>query len=133
MRKKLFEEQIVNVKYCTGLTEVAQWLKKKKKSACQCRRPSFHPSVGKIPWRRKWQPTPVFLPGCSHGQSSLAGYSPWGCKESDTTEHTHTTHCTGLSQTIVDIANIYWGFLGSTIFCQAHLMCRLTLYNIPKK
>ena len=34
--------------------------------------------VGKIPWRRKWQPTPVFLPGKSHGQRSLAGYSPWG-------------------------------------------------------
>ena len=41
---------------------------------------------GKIPWRRKWQPTPVFLPGASHGQRSLAGYSPWGHKESDTTE-----------------------------------------------
>jgi len=43
------------------------------------------PQVGKIPWRRAWQPTPVFLPGESHGQGSLAGYSPWGCKESDTT------------------------------------------------
>ena len=42
--------------------------------------------VGKIPWRREWQPTPVFLPGESQGQSSLAGYSPWGQKESDTTE-----------------------------------------------
>ena len=39
-----------------------------------------------IHWRRKWQPTPVFLPGESHGQRSLAGYSPWGHKESDTTE-----------------------------------------------
>ena len=38
------------------------------------------------PWRRKWQPTPVFLPGKFHGQSSLVGCSPWGCKESDTTE-----------------------------------------------
>ena len=37
-------------------------------------------------WRRKWQPTPVFLPGESHGQRSLVGYSPWGGKESDTTE-----------------------------------------------
>ena len=36
--------------------------------------------VEKIPWRRKWQPTPVFLPGESHGQRSLVGYSPWGCK-----------------------------------------------------
>ena len=42
--------------------------------------------VGKIPWRRKWQPTPVFLPRESHGQRSLAGYSPQGCKELDTTE-----------------------------------------------
>ena len=43
---------------------------------------------GKIPWRRKWQLTPVFLPGESHGQRSLVGYSPWGHKESDTTEAT---------------------------------------------
>ena len=46
----------------------------------------FHPQVRKIPWRRKWQPTPAFLPGESHGQRSLAGYSPWVRKESDTTE-----------------------------------------------
>ena len=46
----------------------------------------------KTSWRRKWQPTPVFLPGESHGQRSLAGYSPRGCKESDMTEHPHT-HC----------------------------------------
>ena len=44
------------------------------------------PWVGKIPWRRKLQLTPVFLPGKFHGQRSLVGYSPWGCKESDTTE-----------------------------------------------
>ena len=44
--------------------------------------------VGKGPWGRKWQPTPVFLPGKSQGQRSLAGYSPWGCTESDTTEAT---------------------------------------------
>ena len=43
----------------------------------------------KIPWRRKWQPTSVFLPGKSHGQRSLVGYSPWGCKESYTTEQLH--------------------------------------------
>ena len=45
--------------------------------------------VGKIPWRRKWQSTPVLLPGKSHGQRSLVGYSPWGRKESDTTERLH--------------------------------------------
>ena len=41
----------------------------------------FDPWVGRIPWDRKWQPTPVFLPGEFHGQRSLAGYSPWDCKE----------------------------------------------------
>ena len=57
-----------------------------KKSACQCRSCRFDPWVRNIPWRRKWQSTPVFLPGKSHGQSSIAGCSPWCCKESDTTE-----------------------------------------------
>ena len=51
----------------------------------QCRRSGFDPWVGKIPWRRKWQPIPVPLPGKSHGQKSLVGCSPWGRKESGTT------------------------------------------------
>ena len=57
----------------------------------------FDPWVGKITWRRQWQPTPVFLPGEFQGQRSLAGYSPWGGTESEVTErlthtqtHTHT-------------------------------------------
>ena len=59
-------------------------------SVClECRRPRLDPWVGKIPWRRKWQPTPVLLPGESHGGRSLVGYSPWGRKESDTTERLH--------------------------------------------
>ena len=69
--------------WCTG-----------KEPACQCRRHKrlgFDPWVRKIPWRRKWQPTPVFLPGKSHGQRSLEGYIPWGHKESDTTEHACVT------------------------------------------
>ena len=78
-----------------------------KPSTCQCRRPRFDPWVGKIPWRRKRQPTPVFLPGKSHGHRSLAGYSPLGHKVSDTTEllrtltltHTHT-HTHTLSHTL---------------------------------
>ena len=51
-----------------------------KGSACQCRSLGFNPWVRKIPWRRKWQPTPVFLSGRSNGQRSLAGYSPGSCK-----------------------------------------------------
>ena len=49
--------------------------------------------VRKIPWRRAWQPTPVLLPGESHGQRRLAGYSPWGHKESDTTRLLTHTKC----------------------------------------
>ena len=45
--------------------------------------------VRKIPWRREWQPTPIFFPGESHGQRSLVGYNPWGHKDSDMTEYTH--------------------------------------------
>ena len=51
-----------------------------KESICQCRRCGFNPWVGKIPQRRKWQPTPVFLPGKCDGQRSLEGYSPQGHK-----------------------------------------------------
>ena len=54
----------------------------------QRRRPEFDTWVRKIHWRRAWQPTPVFLPGESHGQRSLAGYSPRGHTESDMTEVT---------------------------------------------
>ena len=57
-----------------------------KEPTCQCRRHKrlrLDPWVRKIPWRRKWQPTPVFFPGESCGQRILGGYSPWGQKESD--------------------------------------------------
>ena len=57
-----------------------------KESTCNADRPEFNPWVRTIPWQRKWQPTPVFWPGESYGQRSLAGYSPWGCKESDMTQ-----------------------------------------------
>ena len=52
-----------------------------KESTCKCRRCKrlgFNPWLGKIPWSRKWQPTPVFLPGKCHGQKNVAGYSSWG-------------------------------------------------------
>ena len=63
------------------LRQLSVWL--------QSRRPGFDPWVGKIPWRGKWQPIPVFLPGKSHGQWSMVGYCPWGRKESDMTERLH--------------------------------------------
>ena len=58
----------------------------------------FDPWVGKIPWRRKWQPTPVFLPGKSHGQKSLASYSPQGHKESDTTKQLWGFPCSSVGK-----------------------------------
>ena len=61
----------------------------------QCRRRGFNPWVGKIPRRRAWQPTPVFLPGEPHGQRLPEGYSPHGCKESDTTEETEHARTQG--------------------------------------
>ena len=78
-----------------------------KELACLCGRHKkgrFDPWVGKIPWRRAWQPTPVFLPGESCGQRSLAGYSPWGHKELDSTEATQHT-CTWKGNGMKDV----WG------------------------
>ena len=56
-----------------------------EESLQQWRRLGLHPWVGKIPWRREWQPTPVFLPRKFHGHRSLVGYSPWGHREPDMT------------------------------------------------
>ena len=80
-------------------------------SVClQCRRPGFDSWVRKIPWRRKWQSTSALLPGKSHGWRSLIGYSPWGRKESDTTEQLH--------------------FLRLTIFITPfYILCWLISYN----
>ena len=69
----------------TGIKGLLWWLSGKE-SAQHCRRPGFHPWVRKTPWRRKWQPTPVFLPVKSQGQWSLVGYSPWSRKELDMTQ-----------------------------------------------
>ena len=77
----------------SGLTQIIPWGLPwwlRWKSIClQCGRPGFHPWVRRIPWRRKWHPTPVLLPGEFHGWRSLVGYSPWSCKELDTTERLH--------------------------------------------
>ena len=59
---------------------------RQERSCLQCRRPGFNPWLGKSPWKRERQLTPVFLPGEFHGQRSLAVYSPWGHKEQDMTE-----------------------------------------------
>ena len=64
--------------------------------------------VGKIPWGRAWQPTPVFLPENPHGQRVLEGYNPWGCKELDTSEQLSTAH----DVVMVLGGNTFWRCLG---------------------
>ena len=68
-------------------TGLPRWYSGKVNQCRKCRKGEFDPWVGKIPWRRKWQPTPVLLPGKSHGQSSLVGCGPWGRKKLGMTEH----------------------------------------------
>ena len=71
----------------SGHSPASEFYRLKRQRIClQCKRSSIDPRVGKIPWRRDRLLTPVFLPGEFHGQRSLAGYSPWGCKESDRTQ-----------------------------------------------
>ena len=80
------EIQTLKMRYT--FSELPRW-RQWKRILLQCRRQrrhQFDPWIGKIPWRRTWQPTPVFLPGKSQGQRILAGYSPQGCKELDMTE-----------------------------------------------
>ena len=78
----------------------------------------FDPWVGKIPWRRAWQPTPVFLPGESHGQRNLVGYSPWSCKELDMTEATqHAQRPSSL------ISDLFFFFLISDLLSFSFPLC----------
>ena len=73
----------------------------------RCKRLRFDPWVREIPWRRAWQPTPVFMPGESHGPRSLAGYSPWGRKESDTTERlTHNAKSAPIINAVYKIQKV---------------------------
>ena len=89
-----------------------------KGSACSAGDAGSIPGSGKIPWRRKWQPTPVFVPGEFHGPRSLAGYSPWGCKESDMTEQGEPPQ-PGL-----------WALLLSSL-CTCFLICKSGQYCSP--
>ena len=96
-----------------------------KELAHQCKRQKRHgfdPWVRKIPWRRSWQPTPVFLPGESHGQGSLTSYSPWSCKESDTTEA-----CTHLVQACSALSAPGWRLAASASSLHSALFAALCL------
>ena len=86
LRNICFQKKILLIyNLFLGASLVAQMVK----VCLQCRWHRFNPWVRKIPWRKKWQHTPVLLPGKFHGLRSLVVYSPWGHKESDTTERLH--------------------------------------------
>ena len=73
------------------------------------------------PWRRKWQPTPVFLPGKSHGQRTLAGYSQWGCKESDKLSHqTTSTELVSVQCTACLFSNVLFIYMAAQALVAAH-------------
>ena len=106
-----------------------------RESTYQCRRskrPVFIPWVRKIPWSRKWQPTPVFLPGKVHGQSSLSGSGPWGSKELDLTEHVcmHMRVCTHTRSLLGD--KIYWCHYFKKCFTQSLWVLITTVILILK-
>ena len=80
--KSLFYSYLCKCTLLLGLPWGLRW----ERICLQRGRPRFSIWVRKIPWRSEWLPTPIYLPGESHGQRSLAGYNPWSCKEVDTTE-----------------------------------------------
>ena len=121
-----------------------------KESTCQCRRlrrHGFDSWVWKIPWRKKWQPTPIFLPGKSHGWRSLVGYSPWCCKELYTTEKLYFHYLFSTLWTVDRQAPLSMGFARqedwSELLCPppgnlpdpgsnlSLLHCRQILYPVP--
>ena len=110
------------------VAQVTQWY-----TIClPSRRHGFHPWVQKIPWRRKWQATPVFLPGKSHGQRSLVGYSQSGSKESDTTEwqaHTVNGESKAKSASLVCPVSLVAEIRHKPVFWAPHLILFL-LYHI---
>ena len=85
-----------------------------KESVCHAGDPGLIPGSGKIPWRREWLPTPVFLPGESHGQRSLAGYCLQGCKELD----------------MIEQLTLLFSFTEHSVF-KAHLCCSMYWNFIP--
>ena len=98
-RRNQTENQVIWKKVKTKAQQgLSRWFTSKESaSQCRsCRRYKFNPWVRNIPWRRKRQPTAVFLSGESHAQRSLAGYSPHGHKESDMTEHTQKHNISNL-------------------------------------
>ena len=112
--------------------EIQKWLRQSR-LRLQFRRPWCKHCVGRIPWSRKWLPTPAFLHGESHGERSLAGYSPWGHKELDTTEKL-TLHFSyqfwGFKCFLTRPTKTFWNRLSHFILCGCLFVCLFLIYNI---
>ena len=104
-------------------------------STCQCRRCGFDPWVSKVPWRRKWQPTVVFLPEKCHRQRRLVGYSLWGCKESEqlNNKKTNILNNSNLRPSLKKIMLMWPTVLVSNklvfVDCPFHLQCKRPWFN----
>ena len=100
------------------------WWLSSKEPACLCRRHGLNPWAGKIPWRRKWQATPGFLPLEPHAVKSLVGYSPWGCKRvgHDSATKTANNPRSHLNNRVVDTWRFHVISIGKT-----HPSCAVSL------
>ena len=104
------------------ITTNPRWLSGKE-YACQCRGHGFGPWVSKIPCSRKWQPTPVFLPGKSHGHRSLVSYSPWGRKR---VRYSNPKLLIYPSPPAFPLDKCKFGFY----VCDLFLLCKVHLYHL---
>ena len=86
LRKRITGEDKLVINLSLEASQMVLVVKNPSAIAGKCKRCGFDPWIGKIPWKRKWQPTPIFLPEKSYGQRGLAGYSPWDHRELDTRE-----------------------------------------------
>ena len=111
-----------------GASPIAQCLR----ICLQCKRSRFDPWVGKIPWRRAWQPTPVFLLAQSHGQRSLVGYSSRGLKESDMSDATECAHTHTLKSTVVRCTSWHTG-LASSEQARNKILHHCALHSLDSK
>ena len=93
-----WQESLKELAKALSLFVIPWWLRWER-ICLQCRRSGFNPWVRKVPWRREWLPTPVFLSGEFYGQRSLAGYNPQGHREADTTEQLSSTSSSSLEKT----------------------------------
>ena len=104
-------KHLLNIKYLPD--HGATWQCRRHK---RCR---LDPWIGKIPWRRKWQPTPVFLPGQSQGRRRLVGYSPWGHKELGMTKwlskRVCTRYCARMKSGLIKVASVMGNEVGNVV------------------